>query len=52
MTREITMGAIKKRKTAKQLRKGKKMEAQKPLSVTHADLTVTKQLDVSSPKLY
>jgi type VI protein secretion system component Hcp len=52
MTREVTMGAIKKRKAAKQLRKGKKMEAQKPLSVTQTDLTITKNVDVSSPKLF
>ncbi|MFY9805428.1 MAG: hypothetical protein WA211_11975 [Candidatus Acidiferrales bacterium] len=44
------MGATKKRKAVKPLRKGKKMEAQKPLSVS--DITITKQLDASSPKLF
>jgi type VI protein secretion system component Hcp len=44
------MKAIKKSKTAMQLRRGKKMEAQKPLSITHSDFTITKQLDNASPK--
>lgn len=46
------MKATKKSKAAKHLRKGKKMEAQKPLSVTHVDISITKHVDVSSPKLY
>jgi hypothetical protein len=45
------MKAIKKSKTAKQLHKGKKMEAQKPLSITHSDITITKQVDIPSVKL-
>jgi type VI protein secretion system component Hcp len=38
------MGAIKKGKAVKHLRKGKKMEEQKPLSITN-------HVDVSSPTL-
>jgi type VI protein secretion system component Hcp len=38
------MGAIKKGKALKQLRKGKKMEEQKPL-------TITTHVDMSSPTL-
>jgi type VI protein secretion system component Hcp len=45
MTRDDTVGASKKRKAAKQLRQGKKMEEQKPLSVT-------KVVDMSSPILF
>ncbi|MFZ1035284.1 MAG: hypothetical protein WAN72_25110 [Candidatus Acidiferrales bacterium] len=42
------MGAIKKGKTAKHLHKGKKIEDQKPLSVVHSDIPITKYTDKSS----
>lgn len=40
------MGATKKRKAVKHLRKGKKMEAQKPLSIS--DIPIIKHVDVSN----
>jgi type VI protein secretion system component Hcp len=49
MGMEDTMGATKKGKSAKRLHKGKKMEEQKPLSVTHSDITITKYIDKSNP---
>ena len=44
------MAKTKKRKAVKQLRKGKKMEAQRPLSVS--DIVITKPVDVPSTKLF
>jgi len=44
------MAKTKKRKAVKQLRKGKKMEAQRPLSVS--DIVITKPVDVPSIKLF
>ncbi len=42
------MGATKKTKAVKQLRTGKKMEAQRPLTVS--DISITKHIDASSTK--
>ena len=39
---------MKVRKAKKNLRKGKKLEPTKPLTVVHTDLSVTKKMDVAS----
>jgi type VI protein secretion system component Hcp len=33
------------------LHKGKKLEAQKQLKTTHGDISITKHIDVASPRL-
>ena len=43
--------AQKAKKSAK-LHKGKRLEAQKALSVKHADFSIVKHIDKASPKLY
>jgi len=43
--------ATKKTTHSKKLHKAKKIEQKKPLSVTHSDFTITKQMDASTPKL-
>jgi len=49
------MAGIKKTKNAKHLRKGKSLEAQKPLKTSSApsisEIVVTKPIDISSTKL-
>ncbi|MFZ0520070.1 MAG: hypothetical protein WAL95_03550 [Candidatus Acidiferrales bacterium] len=43
---------MKVRKAKKSLRKAKKLEPTKPLTVAHNDLVIVKQVDVPSPKLF